>query len=207
MNTQSCKTGDVVAGTEALPAVVSSLPPGWLSVRVDGEGGPPSLSFWSPREAPSGSWVPWRGRHLCLLAQACLLGLGPPLSPWCSAGQSKSGIGVEMARGWVWTVGVGKTLGEYPSPVPSTPESLFLFFNIYLCIWLHGSQFHLYPLSHQGSPQVRRMGPLIFVAACQLLVVACGIKFPDEGLNPGPLLWKHGVQQLDHQGSPQRTCG
>ena len=43
--------------TEALPEVVSSLPLGWLSVRVYGEGAPPSLSFWSPHDAPSGSWV------------------------------------------------------------------------------------------------------------------------------------------------------
>ena len=34
---------------------------------------------------------------------------------------------MEMVRGWVWTAGVGKTLGKYPSPVPSTPENLFLF--------------------------------------------------------------------------------
>lgn len=43
--------------TEALLEVVSSLPLGWLSVRVYREGAPPSFSFWSPHDAPSGSWV------------------------------------------------------------------------------------------------------------------------------------------------------
>ena len=102
---------------------------------------------------------------------------GPPLSPWRSAGQSTSGISVEMAHGWVWTVGVGKTLG-------GTPESLFLFFKC-LCTWLRGSWF-LYLLSQQDGPQVRHVGSLIFVAACQLVVVACGLEFPDQGLNLGP---------------------
>ena len=31
------------------------------------------------------------------------------------------------------------------------------------------------------------------VAACKLLVVACGTLFPDQGLNPGPLRWECGV--------------
>ena len=31
------------------------------------------------------------------------------------------------------------------------------------------------------------------VAACKLLVTACGIYFPDRGSNPGPLHWEHGV--------------
>ena len=31
------------------------------------------------------------------------------------------------------------------------------------------------------------------VAACGLPAVASGIKFPDQGLNPGPLPWEHGV--------------
>ena len=29
-----------------------------------------------------------------------------------------------------------------------------------------------------------------------------GIQFPDQGLNPGHLHWKHQSQPLDHQGSP-----
>ncbi|XDB51726.1 hypothetical protein ABFV05_005342 [Capra hircus] len=31
------------------------------------------------------------------------------------------------------------------------------------------------------------------VVACELLVVACGIWFPDQGLNLGPLNWECGV--------------
>ena len=33
----------------------------------------------------------------------------------------------------------------------------------------------------------------VFVAACELIVVACGIPFPDQGLNPGPLHWEHKI--------------
>ena len=33
----------------------------------------------------------------------------------------------------------------------------------------------------------------VLVAACELLVAAYDIKFPDQGLNPGPMLWEHRV--------------
>ena len=33
----------------------------------------------------------------------------------------------------------------------------------------------------------------VLVAACKLLVAACGIWFPDQELNPGPLHWERGV--------------
>ena len=33
----------------------------------------------------------------------------------------------------------------------------------------------------------------MLVEACELLVAACGIKFPDQGLNPGPLHWERRV--------------
>ena len=33
-------------------------------------------------------------------------------------------------------------------------------------------------------------GTWIFVATFQLLVVACGVSFPDQGSNPGPLHWE-----------------
>ena len=36
------------------------------------------------------------------------------------------------------------------------------------------------------------------------LVVACGIYFPDQGLNPGPLRWE--LRVLSHQGSPSFLC-
>ena len=34
------------------------------------------------------------------------------------------------------------------------------------------------------------------------LVVACGILTPDQGTNPGPLLWEHGISATGHQASP-----
>ena len=43
--------------------------------------------------------------------------------------------------------------------------SFFLKKSVYLCIWLL----------------------LILVEACEFLVAACGIWFPDQGSNPGPL--------------------
>ena len=33
----------------------------------------------------------------------------------------------------------------------------------------------------------------VLIVACKLIVAACGIKFPDQGLNSGPLYWKQGV--------------
>ena len=33
----------------------------------------------------------------------------------------------------------------------------------------------------------------VLTAACKLLVAACGIQFPDQELNPGPLPWEHVV--------------
>ena len=40
-----------------------------------------------------------------------------------------------------------------------------------------------YYLQHAGS----------LVVACKLLVAACGIQFPDQGSNLGPLHWEHRV--------------
>ena len=33
----------------------------------------------------------------------------------------------------------------------------------------------------------------LFIWQCQVLVIACGIYFPDQGSNPGPLHWEHGA--------------
>ena len=41
----------------------------------------------------------------------------------------------------------------------------------------------------------------VLVAAHELLAVACEIKFPDQGLNLGPLHWEH---RLLANGSPPR---
>ena len=64
-------------------------------------------------------------------------------------------------------------------------QVLFFFFFEYLFIWLcrvliaaHGS--FIVPFR-------------IFTAACKLLVVACGIQFPDQVSNLGPLNWECGV--------------
>ena len=70
--------------------------------------------------------------------------------------------------------------GQIFHPTLSHPKHLecpslkTLFFNIYfiyyLLIWLH-------------QVQLQQEGSLIFLAAC-------GIQFPDQGLNPGPLHWE-----------------
>ena len=44
--------------------------------------------------------------------------------------------------------------------------------------------------------------PWVFTVAWMILVVACGILFPDQGSNPGFLHWELRVFALDHQGSP-----
>ena len=62
-----------------------------------------------------------------------------------------------------------------------------------------------YPVYHQGSPvaftkhtfiwlfgsQLQHGGSL--VVAFKLLIVACGVQFPKQGSNPGPLHQEHGV--------------
>ena len=42
----------------------------------------------------------------------------------------------------------------------------------------------------------------LFIWLCQVLVKSCGIYFPDQGLNPGPLHWELGV--LD-AGLPEKS--
>ena len=44
----------------------------------------------------------------------------------------------------------------------------------------------------------QREGPLS-CGVQMLLVAACGIQFPDQGLNPGPLHWEHGVSATQPQ--------
>ena len=97
---------------------------------------------------------------------------------------------------------------------------LLFFFNIYLFLFIYlvapglscGRQAP--QLRLQGSfscglpaPQLQRVGslvggtwaPQLWHANSQLQHVnsqlqhACGIQFPDEGSNPGPLHWEHGV--------------
>ena len=62
------------------------------------------------------------------------------------------------------------------------PESLFSFFLLFL---------HIYSTYY------------LFIWLCQILVAACGIQFPYQGLNPGPLYWEHGVLAT---GPPGNSC-
>ena len=66
---------------------------------------------------------------------------------------------------------------------------LILLFSIYLFIWLWWVQ-----LRHTGS--------LIFVAAYRIFRCACGIWFPDQGLNLGPLPLEGGVLATGPPGKP-----
>ena len=45
------------------------------------------------------------------------------------------------------------------------------------------------------------------VLACKLLVVACRIQFPDQGLNSGPQHWEHGVFVIGLPGKPLDFLG
>ena len=42
----------------------------------------------------------------------------------------------------------------------------------------------------------------LFIWLCQVLVVACGIQFPDQGSNLGPLHWEHRVLATGLPGKP-----
>ena len=65
---------------------------------------------------------------------------------------------------------------QFTSKCESSAQSILHFFNSYFYLFgCTGSQ-----LQHAGS----------LAAAFKHLVAACGIQFPDEGSNPGPLHWK-----------------
>ena len=51
-------------------------------------------------------------------------------------------------------------------------------------------------------PGILQARILEWVAISFSLVVACGIYFSDQGLNPNPLHWKLGILAIDDQGSP-----
>lgn len=48
--------------------------------------------------------------------------------------------------------------------------------------------------------EVLSCGMQVFSVAWELLAVACGIQSPNQGLDPGPPHWEHGVPATDHQG-------
>ena len=74
---------------------------------------------------------------------------------------------------------------------------MHIFFSLCLLfIWLHwilaacSTWAHPSLLWHVGS----------LVVACKLLVAACGIRFPDQGSNPGSLHWECGVLAIGPPG-------
>ena len=72
-------------------------------------------------------------------------------------------------------------------------SSLFLF-KLFIYLTLLGLSYGTLDLQsslqHAGS----------LVVACRLLAVACGIQFPDQGLNLGPLHWECGILATGQSG-------
>ena len=81
------------------------------------------------------------------------------------------------------------------SPPVSPPHGIFharilgIYIYIYIYIYIFFFFFNLAVLDLSWGKQDLRS----LVAACQLLIVACGIWLPDQGSNLGPLHWKHGT--------------
>ena len=109
---------------------------------------------------------------------------GTNLHPWFRATSEFTALrepaivnvvsGTEMVHGWVWSMGVWTTLGKYPSPLPSTPESLFKKKkNLFIC--LHRVLFSSLPSEPPGKPFLLGQRSLFFAVACELLVAARGI--------------------------------
>ena len=85
---------------------------------------------------------------------------------------------------------------------------LSFFFKKYLCCLLN--IYVVYLASPGCSCSTRDLPSSLLhsrslIATCKLLVVACGIQFPDPELNLGPLHWNAGFQPLYHQGSPLKN--
>ena len=121
--------------TDVLPEIVLPLPPRWLICGFIGSGeaclcresgGVPLRPLWA-----SGHWEGMSS-----------VSPGTNLPRWFGATSEFTALrkpavvnvayGTEMVQGWVWSVGVGTTLSEYPSPLLSTPESLFQKLFVYL---------------------------------------------------------------------------
>ena len=64
-------------------------------------------------------------------------------------------------------------------------ETTFVVFNLYSCA---GSQ-----LQHAGPFSCGMWDFFSLVVPCELFDEACGVKFPDQGLDPGLLPWQSGV--------------
>ena len=61
-------------------------------------------------------------------------------------------------------------------------------------------------LSSQGCWKDAVAFFFFLILLCQVLVVACGIWFHDQGSNLGPLHREHGVLVTDYQGNPWIQC-
>ena len=61
-------------------------------------------------------------------------------------------------------------------------QNIYIYFLIFIYLALLGLS------CGTGELQWQHVGSL--VAACELLIAACGIQFPDQGLNLGPLHWE-----------------
>ena len=61
-------------------------------------------------------------------------------------------------------------------------------------VLLESAKLDTYFLIYLAAPGlICSMWDLFLVVAHEFLVTACGIQYPDQGLNPGPLLWEHRV--------------
>ena len=80
------------------------------------------------------------------------------------------------------------------------------FRNGWLCLLKASFLFVIKKKKKSLAVWVLVLAPGIFVLCCgvrDLLVAACGIWFPDQGLNLGPLCWEHGVKGT---GPPGKSC-
>ena len=105
--------------------------------------------------------------------------------------------GTEMVRGWVWSVGVGTTLSEYPSPLLSTPESLFQ--KLFTC--LHWVLVSSLPSEPPGRLILLARGIFVLCSGmwtrgCSgMWTLGCGMwgLVPWPQIEPKPLHWKYEV--------------
>ena len=95
------------------------------------------------------------------------------------------------------------------TPVDNQPDSILCFLEKKIYIYF------LFPFSSYVKNSIvifflnfiYLLGPagswLQHVGSSNFIV--CGIQFPDQGSNPGPLCWELGVLATGHQGSPQSS--
>ena len=74
-------------------------------------------------------------------------------------------------------------------------HNTFISVCMYMCIFLN-----IYLFIYLAPPRLSCGMQALLVAACELLVAACRIYFPDQGSNPGRVHWEHGVLATGPQG-------